>query len=472
MKKLSIFMMAALAMGLTACSDDDYNPAQSNVQDAVMSADGITVAYSSVAGEGANINLNDYNTDENPAKNLIPVLEITKLENLSPNYAVAQCVMEYSLTSDFAPETTESIILTTVGRTLCAQVSEWETAHINLFSKNPRPTQGQWVRFIVNAVNGTSIIRLGAPYYAAHQLGTFTPLPAKVPVQSSYLVIGEDNSVLGNMTPVNPADVYDPASFTFMKEVPEGATLKVKVKGGDNGTVYGAGADGDIVEGGDYIVLTAGPQLLTVNMENYVYEVATAFETIQLFANGAADAFTLKNDSYIHYRGFVGLRGTYFKLADSASSKKYVWGAKLDASDKPVAGELEAGSTANVVVPEKGIYFVDINLSELTYTATHCAALGLIGVNGDWENDIVLTPASNLRTYTVKGVPMTEGGEFKIRPLIEKDGVVAGTWDISDLGGTLDELVVKGDNIVWTGGTGTFDITVDLQKMKITYVQK
>ncbi len=471
MKKYSIFMMAALAMGFAACSDDDYAPAQSNPQEAVMDADGIAVAYSSVAGEDANISFVDFNSDIDPSKNRIPVLDITKLENLPSNFTVENCIMEYSTDGQFAEATTQQIVLTTDGMTLYAPVDAWNNAHIALYTKNPRPTTGAWIRFIVNAVNGSSVVRLGAPYYAAHELGTITPLPAERPVADSYEVIFADGTVK-EMNPANPANVYDPPTFSLMVEVdPAEAPLKVKVRGG--GKTYGAAnydeenTTGSLEEdGAEYILIPAGPQLLEINAEELTFKTGIALEQIYGWVrNNKGSAFPLYNENYIKYRGFVGFRQLTLSFVNDPSSVKYEWGmgdeegtlAAVTGTDAPVA----------ISIPAKGLYWVDVNLPSLTYKIVPVESLEICGEMNGWSSD----PAYQFTgsgTYSEKWTvtcAMQNGQQFKIR--------ANGDWDAAgNVGGSFDAVRPYGDNMVWDGGDGVFEITYNVKNATITWVQK
>lgn len=464
-------MMAALAMGFAACSDDDYAPAQSNAQEAVMDADGIAVAYSSVAGEDANINFNDYNADVDPAKNRIPVLDITKLENLPSNFTVENCIMEYSVDEKFAEATTQQIVLTTDGMTLYAPTDAWNTAHIALYTKNPRPTTGAWIRFIVNAVNGSSVVRLGAPYYAAHALGTITPLPAEKPVADSYQVVMIDGTVK-EMNPANPANVYDPPTFSLMIEVdPDQAPMKVKVRGG--GKTYGAasydeetttGTLGEDAE--DYILIPAGPQLLEINAEELTFKTGIALEEIYAWVrNNSGSAFPLYNSNYIEYRGWLGARQLSISFVNDPSSVKYEWG--VGEEEGTLLQVVAPDAPATIDLPARGLYWIDVNLPALTYKVVPVESLEICGTMTNWQSD----PAYELTgsgTYSEKWkvtCAMQNGQMFKIRANHD--------WDSAgNVGGTFDEVRPYGKHMEWTAGDGIFEITYDVKKATITWVQK
>ena len=83
-------------------------------------------------------------------------------------------------------------------------------------------------------------------------------------------------------------------------------------------------------------------------------------------------------------------------------------------------------------------------------------SIGIIGLNGDWNTDIVMTPSSDMLTWTAT---MTADSDtnFKFR--------VNGGWD-ANLGGTPDKLIYNAANI--DIAAGTYDVVLDLSKVPYT----
>ena len=95
---------------------------------------------------------------------------------------------------------------------------------------------------------------------------------------------------------------------------------------------------------------------------------------------------------------------------------------------------------------------------------------GAIGVNNDWDNDIMLKKTSDENVFVAKGVEFTADGAFKVRK--------AGGWDdtanfgLESYGEVLE--INKGYVVITSGGSkdmkvpaGTYDIWFHLEKMHV-----
>lgn len=467
MKKFSIFLMAVLALGFTACNDETTATPQFNPQEQVMEADGVAVAIPEATTSA--VNLNTYASEPG----LVPVLDVTKIENF-PAYYELKGVMQYSDKADFS--TYREVNLVTEGHNLFAPTQAWEDAHLSLYSKNPRETTS-YVRFLLYGVNGTSAVRLGGEggvYFAAHELKV-TPLEATVPVEDTYYLVVD--GVQNTMNPTNPADVYDPPTFSLAIDVPEdGVAFTVKSK---SGKVYGQDGDkenGLALNGSAITISEQGPHLITVNMEEMTYTVTLALDKIYAGASvNARDAFELTTSDYVNYSGFVGTRGTTMRMFDVTGTPTMYWCQAYD-GDEPVAGKLalvtKVDELKNIVLDVKGCQWVTANLNALTYKVTHISYWGITGtVNGWNEKDPIMMTTSDRYSmvWTVNDVNLADGDEFKF--------TTSSGWDVNigcAVAGDDSALAEHGENIVWSHGTGTFDITLDLSKVPytMTYTKK
>lgn len=91
----------------------------------------------------------------------------------------------------------------------------------------------------------------------------------------------------------------------------------------------------------------------------------------------------------------------------------------------------------------EGVYYMDVNLSEGTITATKIETMGMIGGFNEWAGDAPMTWNAEEYCFEATNVGVTADG-WKFR--------VNGGWDIN-LGGSLNNLTAGGDNITVAGNT-------------------
>lgn len=455
MKKIALF--GALVLGLVAVSCDGYeepNPTpQTNPAQSVMGTDDLTVA--SPAATATEVNFATYNTAE--AQERIPVLDITRLENWPEQYEL-NAVMQYADNEAFTDA--KDIELVRDGDTFYAPVAAWETAHIELFTKNPRTVE-TYVQFILTAVNDKSVVPLGDKpntVFNRHAL-TVTPLPAERPVEESYTLVNNGADIA--MAATNPANVYDPATFSAAFEVTEGNAANLTIRSA-SGKVYGMGETaGTLVEGGAAITQDqVGPWVITIDMEKLTYSIAIGVTELYAYTSVARLGCTLTTNDYVIYQGFAGFNANGFLLANEKSNKpSVVWGAEV-VDDVAVEGKLAMGSTTRIPLPDKGLYFLSVNLSGLTYTATALTQLSLVGSFQGWDitDGVVMTPDSKFTTWTAE-IEINDGDELKV--------FSNANWETPNLGASedpnsFDDLREHGGNLVWNFGSGKFTVTLNL----------
>lgn len=155
----------------------------------------------------------------------------------------------------------------------------------------------------------------------------------------------------------------------------------------------------------------------------------------------AAPIYSISGDGT--YTGYIQLNGE-FKFTGQPDWNGTNYGIGASEGTLSTTG-------GNLTAPE-GYYSVTVNTTALTYKLTP-AAWGLIGdaTPGGWDADtpLVYDPV----TMVLKADVTLKDGTFKFR--------TNNSWDIN-LGGSLEALIVGGDNIAVTAGTYT--ITLDLHK--------
>lgn len=431
-------LLAALALGFTAC--EDYEPAQpqSNPQEPIMSAEGITVS----AGNPTF----DLKALENAEANAV-VLNVVQAQNL-PAAGELTFVMQLAQSEDFAGA--QEVATTLVNNQVNVAPADWQAAHLKVLGKNPK-TQDAYVRFAAYVVNGTSSVRIGNPnlYYGARKVSV-TPFPAAREIEEAYSIAikGGETIALNHS-----GDQYDNPVFSVKLDVD--AEIEWSVKGAKFAfTPVASETDekvGTLSEGEGYAKMsTLGPWVLSVNMETLTYSFAPAFEN--LYTPGDANGWNhggsqmLSTTDYANYYGFANLSTSGFKFTSAADWDHINYG------DGGEEGKLSTdGGAGNLTVAESGLYWCDVNIAALTWNATKIETIGVIGSFNGWGESLALTTEDGI--FWTGTVTFNAGDEFKFR--------CNNDWAINLGGEDQYALVPNGANLKATEA-GTFIVTLDL----------
>ena len=133
------------------------------------------------------------------------------------------------------------------------------------------------------------------------------------------------------------------------------------------------------------------------------------------------------------------------------------------------AGEGAAPEVPDTPKPEAPVVTENAIAADVT-ALEEDSIYGAIGVNNDWNNDIMLKKTSDENVFVAKGVEFTADGAFKVRK--------AGGWDdtanfgLESYGEVLE--INKGYVVITSGGSkdmkvpaGTYDIWFHLEKMHV-----
>ncbi len=148
------------------------------------------------------------------------------------------------------------------------------------------------------------------------------------------------------------------------------------------------------------------------------------------------------------YWGYVSMYGaTYGFKFTHGDEPTWIGGALVEGTEY----NFTLGGGDNMMIPD-GLYRWDVSLGEMTATAQPLTRVGLIGsaTSVGWDADLELVRDEADGYYKLNDVTLTDG-EIKIR--------FNDAWTYS-LGGSLDELVDNGSNIVVSAGT--YDVVLDL----------
>lgn len=221
-----------------------------------------------------------------------------------------------------------------------------------------------------------------------------------------------------------------------------------KVDGDDSMT--GALTNGDAKAGK---IAKAGKYKLTINMMDYSYTIEEVNYDPFIYFIGSTDGWkssdqklALVDDAKGVYTGYVYLAdpnaaGFEFKFQRAPGNWDTAIGAGTFVSFAGAAIGVDNGNLG--VNAGEGVYYMDVNLSEGTITATKVETMGIIGGFNNWAGDAPMTWNAEEYCFEATNVGVTADG-WKFR--------VNGDWPIN-LGGSLNNLTAGGDNLTVAGNT-------------------
>lgn len=265
-------------------------------------------------------------------------------------------------------------------------------------------------------------------------------------------------------------DVYEDPIFTITFETTKADQYwkiipKANVDAG-NTDASAAGVVGPKVDGDDSMtglltngdakagkIAKAGKYKLTIDMMDYSYTLEEVNYDPFIYFIGSTDGWksndqklALVDDAKGVYTGYVYLAdpnaaGFEFKFQRAQGNWDTAIGAGTFVSFGGAAIGVDNGNIG--VNAGEGVYYMDVNLSEGTITATKIETMGMIGGFNEWAGDAPMTWNAEEYCFEATNVGVTADG-WKFR--------VNGGWDIN-LGGSLNNLTAGGDNITVAGNT-------------------
>ena len=263
-------------------------------------------------------------------------------------------------------------------------------------------------------------------------------------------------------------DVYEDPVFTVSFETTKADQYWkiIPKKNIDSGDIWAAGVVGPKVDGDDSMTGTltngdakagkiakAGKYKLTINMMDYSYTIEEVNYDPFIYFIGSTDGWksndqklALVDDAKGVYTGYVYLAdpnaaGFEFKFQRAQGNWDTAIGAGTFVSFGGAAIGVDNGNIG--VNAGEGVYYMDVNLSEGTITATKVETMGMIGGFNNWDGDAVITCNAEEYCFEATNAGVTADG-WKFR--------VNGGWDIN-LGGSLNNLTAGGDNLSVAGNT-------------------
>ena len=263
-------------------------------------------------------------------------------------------------------------------------------------------------------------------------------------------------------------DVYDDPIFTVSFETTKADQYWkiIPKKNIDADDLWAPGVVGPKVDGDDSMtgaltngeakagkIAKAGKYKLTINMMDYSYTIEEVNYDPFIYFIGSTDGWksndqklALVDDAKGVYTGYVYLAdpnnaGFEFKFQRAPGN----WDTAIGASTFVTFKESAIGvANGNLGVKDgKGVYYMDVNLSEGTIEATKVETMGMIGGFNGWDGDAVMTWNAEEYCFEATNAGVTADG-WKFR--------VNGDWAIN-LGGSINNLTAGGANIAVAGNT-------------------
>lgn len=492
MKKLSIYLLGALAMAFSACDDGpETAPIQANPQLPVLEGSNVTAEAAGVlAASGETVTLENYKNE--PAVQVLTVTEVTDL----PEGAVMSYEFELGKNDAFDPMETMPISMSEDGNGY-VNAESWSAAHVLLFGKSPKVKDAFYRIAAYATIDGVKY-RIGGPdYYVAQGTVQETCMDQGFVIQDTYYLISDLCNWALTPEAIAPyqfrhadTDVYEDPIFTITITTTKAIWWKIAsqeaidmaVAENDWSKFIGTKTDSDEALEGTLTdvdaksgkIVGAGTWRMTVNMETMEYTIEELLAPEYLSTPGTSNGWNKANSNWIgivkkqinnaevsYNMGAVVLTGS-FKFYDGDTDTwddAKTYGAKK-AGDAVVPGELEKPGS-DIPVDAAGLYWAKVNAAEMTYSLTRISSVGIVGGSYGWDAGLAMTPSDDFRTWTAT-VTFDANAEWKFK----FDGDP--TWEMNYGADTGNQLIVDGKNIN-TKEAGEYEITISFAGNYPTY---
>ena len=443
-----ILLGMTLLMGMVSCTEDftDWGNPQTNSQKEAVAFGNGSVAPVDV------INLADVNTEKVKVASI--VAPTSSNAAYTPNYKINFDGQSFDIDAD--------------GNMATAELTSYI---VDKYGKRPTErdidaTLDAWVS------NGSTAVKMATS--ATFQVKAIPEAPV---IEEGYYLVGDmftTEEVNGWTKEAAKAfkhsdkDVYEDPIFTVSFETTKADQYWkiIPKKNIDADDLWAAGVVGPKVDGDDSMtglltngdakagkIAKAGKYKLTINMMDYTYTIEEVNYDPFIYFIGSTDGWSssdqklaLVDDAKGVYTGYVYLAdpngaGFEFKFQRAQGNWDTAIGAGTFVSFGGAAIGVDNGNIG--VNAGEGVYYMDVNLSEGTITATKVETMGMIGTFNNWDGDAVMTWNAEEYCFEATNAGVTADG-WKFR--------VNGGWDIN-LGGSLNNLTAGGDNIAVAGNT-------------------
>ena len=450
-----ILLGMTLLMGMVSCTEDftDWGNPQTNSQKEAVAFGNGSVAPVDV------INLADVNTEKVKVASI--VAPTSSNAAYTPNYKINFDGQSFDIDAD--------------GNMATAELTSYI---VDKWGKRPTErdidaTLDAWVS------NGSTAVKMATS--ATFQVKAIPEAPV---IEDGYYLVGDMFNVeaVGDAPAVDgwntvsakqafkhsDKDVYDDPVFTITFETTKDNQYWkiIPKKNVDAGNFWAAGVVGPKVDGDDSMtglltngdakagkIAKAGKYKLSINMMDYSYTLEEVNYDPFIYFIGSTDGWksndqklALVDDAKGVYTGYVYLAdpnaaGFEFKFQRAQGNWDTAIGAGTFVSFGGAAIGVDNGNIG--VNAGEGVYYMDVNLSEGTITATKVETMGMIGDFNGWAGDAKMTWNAEEYCFEATNAGVTAAG-WKFR--------VNGGWDIN-LGGSLNNLTAGGSDLKVAGNT-------------------
>ena len=447
-----ILLGMTLLMAMVSCTEDytDWGNPQTNPQEEAVAFGNGSVAPVDV------INLADVKTEKVKVASI--VAPTSSDAAYTPNYKINFDGQSFDIDAD--------------GNMATAELTSYI---VDKYGKRPTErdidaTLDAWVS------NGSTAVKMATS--ATFQVKAIPEAPV---IEEGYYLVGDMFTTIEGETEISgwtkesakafkhsDKDVYEDPIFTisFETKKPDQYWKIIPKKNIDSGDIWAAGVVGPKVDGDDSMtglltngdakagkIAKAGKYKLTINMMDYSYTLEEVNYDPFIYFIGSTDGWksndqklALVDDAKGVYTGYVYLAdpngaGFEFKFQRAKDNWETAIGASTFVTFKESAIGVANGNLG--VKDGEGVYYMDVNLSEGTITATKVETMGIIGGFNNWAGDAPMTWNPEEYCFEATNVGVTADG-WKFR--------VNGDWPIN-LGGSLNNLTAGGDNLTVAGNT-------------------
>lgn len=324
--------------------------------------------------------------------------------------------------------------------------------------------------------NGSTVVKM-----ATSETFQVKAIPVAPVIDEGYYLVGDMFNAEGvdgwNTVSAKQAfkhsdkDVYDDPIFTLTFETKEANQCwkVIPKKNIDAETFWAAGVVGPKIDGDDSMtglltnadakagkIAEPGKYKLTLNMMDYSYTIEKVMYDPFIYFIDSTDGWgsndqklALVDEETGTYTGYVYIAdpngaGFEFKFQREQGNWDTAIGASNFVTFKDAAKDPQNGNNLGVNAGE-GVYYMDVNLSEGTITATKVESMGMVGQFQGWDKEAPVPMTWNAEEYcfeaTMAGVT-ADGWKF----IVNKD------WPIN-LGGSIDNLEQDDANLTVAGNT-------------------
>ena len=496
MKKTALLFGVALAMGLAACDDMLPNPEPATIPELDLFSAGDLV----IAQENAAPAVIDLQTLADNAQ-YVTLGKITEIKNFPSTFDLI-FRFEASTSANFDKVVTFDVKAN--DDAIAAPASTINSLIYDNFTHDPSQIT-IYTRVAAYAQRGASEMRLGgADHYYGSYTYDFVPFKPEVKLYEDYFLmfrpIGQTawQSLRMGKTDAG-SSVYDNGQFAIKVDAPtpgiEWYVAVEKIDGdlhfnpvaSEESSDKGSLVEAEAVEAASITTDIAAPYLVTIDVLSNTYTVSVAFESLYVpgGATGATNfnaALKLFTKDYVNYEGTLRLYGDVYFTAQASTDGVVYLLAKND-EDKDVeiteneglftttlAPYASAGEGTKLSGVANGLYNVQFNIGTGRLAYRMINSIQIIGAFNEWNTGTApdLTPSSRNRSWTIKGVQLSAGSEFKF--------CVDNAWTLSFGGETTGivlsdgqpvEIAQNGQNFT-VDAAGTYDITLDFIKQPNT----